>query len=299
MLSVSEYARLVEAALDERFAADRAGLEAGHVPPPLNEAMRYSLLAGGKRLRPAMLLAAVDMLRGDRAAAIAAAGALEMIHTYSLIHDDLPGMDDDDLRRGRPTSHMVFGEGQAILAGDALLTEAFHWMLENALQCPDTLPRHARAMREIALAAGARGMVGGQSIDLACERGPVERSEAALEYIHEHKTACLFIGALRAGGHIAGADDRTLNALTDYARAFGLMFQTADDLLDAEGDEASLGKRVQKDADKLTAVALYGRRGARARVDALMAEALLALGPIGARADFFRDLVQNMRGRET
>ena len=301
MMALADYARLIESALVERLGPDYESVPDDYQAPPyLTQAMRYSLMAGGKRLRPAMLLATVDMLGGDRDAAMAAACAIEMIHTYSLIHDDLPGMDNDTIRRVRPTNHVVYGEGQAILAGDALLNRAYELMLENALKYPNTVGHHVRAMSEIAWASGMRGMVGGQSIDLLSEQGHVPHDERTLAYIHVSKTSCLFIGAIRAGAQLAGADEASLDAVTRYARAFGLMFQAADDLLDVEGESAALGKSVGKDAreGKLTAVSLFGVDGAHARVDRLFTDGQAALEPFGARAEFFQTLIASMRGRK-
>ncbi|MEF9972655.1 MAG: polyprenyl synthetase family protein [Clostridia bacterium] len=295
MKTLKEYARDVEVALDKRLP-EVGETRLGDMPVDLNRAMRYSLLAGGKRLRPSMLLAAVDMLGGDPQSAMPLACAVEMIHTYSLIHDDLPGMDGDVLRRGRPTNHVVFGEGQAILAGDGLLSEAFEGMLKSALAHPEQLA----AVYEIARGAGARGMVAGQSLDLACERSR-EGGEKELVYIHENKTACMFVYPLRAAGRLCGADEQALEALGAYGRAFGHMFQVADDLLDVVGDAGALGKSVGKDASegKLTATSVYGLDGARAQVDAFLAEGLHALRIFGDRAAFFESLIRDMRGRRS
>ncbi len=300
-MTLKDYAALVEDALARRLEECEGPLRQYTVPGTLNQAMRYSLLAGAKRLRPAMLLAAVEMLGGDLNEALAPACAIEMIHTYSLIHDDLPGMDDDVLRRGRPTSHVVYGEGQAILAGDALLNGAYEWMLENALKYPQNLASHVMAINEIAQNAGARGMVGGQSVDLSCEKGQAPKDEATLDYVHFGKTAAMFIGAVRAGAYLAGADYKALSSITRYATAFGLMFQAADDLLDVEGEAGTLGKSIGKDAreGKLTAVSIYGIEGTRARAQALLDAGLAALEGIGANTEFFRALILSMQGRRS
>ena len=291
MRTLKAYALAVEQALAKALAR-------ADIPSPLGEAMRYSLLAGGKRLRPAMLLAAVDMLGGDSEETMAPACAVEMIHTYSLIHDDLPGMDDDILRRGRPTNHVKFGVGQAILAGDGLLSLAMEILVRDALDHPDELTWRVRAMEEIIRGAGAGGMVAGQSLDLLCERERIG-GEERLSQIQLGKTCRMFMHPLRAAGHLAGATELQIEALGRYGEAFGRMFQTADDLLDVEGDQGQLGKSTGKDAaeGKLTAVGVYGVEGARKMVDEQMERALSALETFGEGAEFFRRLVLSMKGR--
>lgn len=242
------------------------------IPALLAESMRYSLLAGGKRLRPVLLLAAADMLGGGEGASVCAC-ALEMIHTYSLIHDDLPAMDGDTLRRGKPTNHVVFGDGQAILAGDGLLTYAFECVLGDAVKRGDAAAlREMRALERIASAAGCGGMVAGQCADLACERagedgykGVVKPNVDAsaremLAYIHERKTARMIMAAFEAACELAGAGEDTRMKLMRFAEPFGLLFQVVDDYLDVCGDSAALGKHVGKDAEsgKLTYITLYG-----------------------------------------
>lgn len=253
------------------------------------ESMCYSLLAGGKRLRPVMLLQAVEMLGGSVEEAMLPACAVEMVHTYSLIHDDLPGMDNDELRRGMPSSHIVYGEGQAILAGDGLLTHAFQIMAENALNYPEHAIRHLWAIREVANGAGVNGMIQGQSLDLLCEKeggGPNE-----LELIHLGKTSAMFRGAVRAGARLANADDGAIFALTEYARNFGLLFQCVDDILDAVSSRALLGKSVGKDqrSGKLTAISQFGLDGAKMRCEKLYAAAMEALSSFGDEAACFRE----------
>ncbi|MGI6655144.1 MAG: polyprenyl synthetase family protein [Christensenellales bacterium] len=224
-----------------------------NMPRTLVEAMRYSLLAGGKRLRPVLLLAAYGLYHPDITQALPFAAAVEMIHTYSLIHDDLPAMDDDDLRRGGPTSHIQFGEATAILAGDALLTMAFELMAQS--KHPRALP----ALGEIALRAGARGMIAGQSADLAQDEKP------DVAYIHQHKTADLLTAPVVAGLLLADAPQTAIQAGKQYGYHLGLAFQIADDLLDLEGDEATLGKRTHKDAEagKCTWPQVHGVEKAR------------------------------------
>jgi len=230
--------------------------------PPLREAMAYSLMAGGKRLRPKMLLAAHHMLGGHERTALDFACALEMIHTYSLIHDDLPAMDNDCLRRGKPTSHVVFGEANAILAGDALLNAAFEVMSEACLAAAEPL-RAVEAMRIIGRAAGARGMIAGQWMDLASEGKHIAQDE--LRSLHEHKTGAMFAAAVEAGAALAGASAENRQKVLDYAGSFGLAFQITDDILDVVGNEAALGKSIGKDAreDKCTYVTLLGLKEAQ------------------------------------
>ena len=295
-----EYAALADEAL-ERALEEKPWSADGHEAPPfLRQAMRYSVLAGGKRLRPAMLLAAVDMLGGDRAEAMPYAAAIEMIHTYSLVHDDLPGMDDDNLRRGRPTNHVVFGVGQAILAGDALLNQAYELMLAHALSDPARVAQRTRAAWEIARGAGVQGMIAGQSVDLSCERGAIDVEPEMLKYIHLHKTGSMFRGALRAACALSGATDDEMRALSRYASNFGMMFQAVDDLLDVEGDERTIGKTPGKDlaSGKLTCVSVYGTGGTRALIIELQQEAMDALAPFGERAAFFQDLLCEMMHRK-
>lgn len=262
-------------------------------PRELLEAMRYSLLAPGKRLRPLLVLLAAEACDGRDADALPAACAVEMIHAYSLIHDDLPAMDDDDLRRGLPTCHKRFGEATAILAGDALLTLAFQVLADG--YPPSTA---AACCRELARGAGGAGMVGGQAEDLAWERGPSrsanqEPTLEVLENIHARKTGALFRACLRLGVWAAqgerpgGPEPATLNGLDGYGRCFGQAFQITDDLLDVEGDAEQTGKRVQKDAarGKLTYPGLLGIVESRRRAERLCQEAIGHLSPLGCGAD--------------
>lgn len=300
-MTLKQYAQLVEDALNDLLPeAGEHAPSGGEIPWLLNNAMRYSLTAGGKRLRPSMLLAAADMLGVPREEALVPACALEMIHTYSLIHDDLPGMDNDTMRRGRPTNHVVFGEGQAILAGDGLLSLAFELMLKNALAYPDKALNHSAAAYEIACGAGVRGMVGGQCMDLYCERESI-RDEQMLLYIHENKTARMLTSPLRAAGRLAGfaPESEQMHALTGYGLHFGLLFQAVDDILDVVGDQALVGKTLGKDAEsgKLTYVTLYGLDGARRKASELRRRAERSLDCFGERAQFFRTLLADMSDR--
>ena len=299
MKTLNDYADRVNRRLSEIPAVVADGrFEIGEMPWLLSRSMRYSIEAGGKRLRPSMLLAAVDMLGGDADDALDFACAVEMIHTYSLIHDDLPGMDDDTLRRGRPTNHVVFGVGQAILAGDGLLNGAFETMLNHACAHPGRAARYLATIREIASGAGVSGMIGGQVMDLHCERSGIADTHA-LEYIQYGKTACMFIYPLRAAARLCDAGEEDVKALTDYGRAFGLLFQATDDLLDVVGTQADMGKTLGKDAEsgKLTCLSAYGVEGTRRRVARLHSDAVEALGRYGERGAFFRELVDAMVNR--
>jgi len=275
----------VEAALDALFPADPCH---GH---QLIEAIRYSLLGGGKRLRPILTLAACEAVGGDPDAAMPLACSLEMIHSYSLVHDDLPSMDDDALRRGRPTVHIAFGEGLAVLAGDALLTEAFVELLRAAERAPQPL-RTLQAAREIAAAAGLRGMVGGQAADLAAEG--MDADLPLVEFIHARKTGALLLAAVRAGALVGGADEAQLRALTRYGECLGLAFQIADDILDVEAPSARTGKSVGRDDQrrKATFPAVLGLPAAKARARELRDQALAALGGFPAAADPLRAMAR-------
>lgn len=284
---LSERAQLVEAALGEYMPS---------LPPParqLEEAMRYSLFAGGKRLRPILALASAEAVGADFRVALPAACALEFIHTYSLIHDDLPAMDDDDWRRGKPTNHKVYGEAQAILAGDALLTQAFAILATGKYQPQVSPTRILAAIAEIAVAAGAEGMVGGQSADIR-EQGKNNSDPSTLHYIHTHKTGALLRASVRVGALLAGAQEAELANLTVYGEKLGLAFQISDDILDATGDPALLGKPVKSDAQKqkLTFVTLYGLEKARRQAQELAQEAESALAQFGPSAEPLRLLAR-------
>ena len=270
----------------------------GEIPAYLCETMRYSLLAGGKRVRPVLLLAACEMLGGALEQARVPAAALEMIHTYSLIHDDLPGMDDDDYRRGRLTNHKVYGVGHAILAGDGLLTSASECLMKNALVYPQNLMGHVRAADVIARRAGVSGMIAGQSIDLLSEH--MEPEAQRLCYIHAHKTADLLTAPLLAAGCIAGADGAQMEALSRFGACVGLAFQIDDDLLDVEGDAQEMGKQTGMDAQrgKMTWPALFGVAQSRARSHELWSQAEDALGSFGERAWFLRAFAETLRNRK-
>jgi len=302
------------------------------LPLQLHDSMKYSLLSGGKRIRPILALASYEACGGDAKAILPQAAALELIHTYSLIHDDLPAMDNDDLRRGQPTNHRVFGEGMAILAGDALLTEAFLMMtgvnppfppftkggntekvakggdremanLSNQkseagfsvnTKAISPISRSAllKAIRDVALAAGAHGMVGGQAQDILSESS--EPNRETLNFIHLHKTAALIAASVRIGPILANSGTKKLRALTRYGENIGLAFQIVDDILNVEGTTVELGKPVGSDSrkNKLTYPSLYGIEVARQKADEYIAEAIRALLEFLSEADPLREIAQ-------
>lgn len=261
----------------------------------LAESMRYSLMAGGKRLRPILLMAAADAVGAKGTDYLTAACALEMIHTYSLIHDDLPAMDNDDYRRGKLTNHKVYGDGMAVLAGDALLTLAFEVIARQKHTDPATL---LRVVQEISTAAGMNGMVGGQAIDLESEGHRIPMQE--LQKMHMGKTGALFCAALRSGAILAGATEGQLAALTSYAEGFGLAFQITDDILDVTGDEKLIGKPVGSDIrnEKSTYVTLTSLDEAERLAEETVDKAVKALAVFGPEADFLRQLVRYMLERK-
>ena len=276
----------IEAALD-RYTHFGAGC-----PTQLAESIRYSLLAPGKRLRPLLVLMAAEACGGSISNAMPAACAVEMVHCYSLIHDDLPAMDDDDLRRGRPTNHKVYGEAMAILAGDSLLTRAFE-IVARDVQPPAIAAACCAALGE---ASGAAALVGGQADDIIGEKGHAQSDSAtpasaaqllsALESIHDRKTGAIFLASLRLGGLTAAAQPRQIELLIEYGRRLGLAFQIADDLLDVQGKEEAAGKRLGKDAErgKLTFPGLLGIDESLRRARRLVAEACDLLAPLGTPA---------------
>ncbi len=252
--------------------------------------MHYSLFAGGKRLRPILTLAAAEAVGGRMRDALPLACAFELIHTYSLIHDDLPSMDDDDLRRGKPTSHKVFGEAVAILAGDALLTEAFHLATRPDLMKEVPPRRRTLALWHLARAAGSLGMVGGQTVDILTQGKAVDAD--TLEYIHRHKTGALIAASLAVGAIIGGAAPGRYQKLVAAGEKLGLAFQIIDDLLDEEGDEKKLGKAVRKDKSrgKATYPGLYGIAASRRRAESLIEEVLGHLKTFDRRANPLREI---------
>ena len=280
---------LVERALKEEL--DRTPV----LDDTLRASMAYSLMAGGKRLRPILLMAAADAVGADGTKFLPVACALEMIHTYSLIHDDLPAMDDDALRRGKATNHVVYGDGIAILAGDALLTLAFTVILRQKDIPSETL---LRVVDEISRAAGAEGMVGGQALDLEAENRQITMEE--LRSVHRGKTGALFCAALRSGAILAGATEEQLAALTSYADHFGLAFQITDDILDVIGSAEEIGKPVGSDEknNKSTYVSLTSLPEAQALARCTAEAAEEALSIFGSEADFLRGLVTYLVNRK-
>ena len=259
-------------------------------PSQVHQAMHYSLFAGGKRLRPILTLAAAEAVGGRIGDALPLACSFELIHTYSLIHDDLPSMDDDDLRRGKPTSHKVFGEAVAILAGDALLTEAFHLATRPDLMKKVPPKRRIRALGHLARAAGSRGMVGGQTVDILTQGKPVDAD--TLEYIHSHKTGALIAASVAVGAVIGGATASQYKKLLAGGEKLGLAFQIIDDLLDEEGEEKKLGKAVRKDQSKgkATYPGLYGVAESRRKAESLIEEVLAHLKSFDRRANPLREI---------
>jgi len=292
-MTFSEYVRQQQQRADE--ALDR-WVPAESVPPQsIHKAMRYSLFAGGKRIRPVLCMAACEAVSDARQGTEKVACSLEMIHTYSLIHDDLPAMDDDDLRRGRPTCHKVFGEALAILAGDALCTLAF-----EVLAGADCEPgRRVRLIEELAKASGTvGGMIAGQVHDIEGEGQAPDPT--LLETIHHAKTGALLRASLRLGGIFAGADDERLAALSCYGEHIGLAFQIVDDVLDVEQPSGKLGKTAGKDAQqhKITFPAVYGLARSREMAEEQRRRAHLALEPFDQRADRLRELADFIVSRE-
>jgi farnesyl diphosphate synthase len=281
---------------DARLAAWRARIDAALaqalvsdplVPDPLRAAMRHAVLLGGKRMRPLLVLAAAALFDDD-ADALAPAVAVELVHAYSLVHDDLPSMDDDALRRGQPTVHVAFDEATAVLAGDALQALAFDVLARSSANAGTVVALVATLAR----AAGGGGMCGGQALDLAATGRSAGVDLPRLEHLHALKTGALIRASVRMGALCAGAGQADLDALDDYAAALGLAFQVRDDLLDIEGDSAQLGKTAGKDAaqDKATFPALIGHEASRARLQALLEQMQVALSHFDGRADALRRL---------
>ncbi|HET7266428.1 MAG TPA: farnesyl diphosphate synthase [bacterium] len=297
---LAEHGRLVENALDRYLPAEAAP------PAEVHRAMRYSVFAGGKRLRPMLVIAGAEVAGAPLETVLPSACAVELIHTYSLIHDDLPAMDDSDIRRGRPTCHVVFGEAMAVLAGDALHAHAFELLARNA-EVPGCSPaRVVRAIRELTLGIGSEGMVGGQVFDLLAVRAvPADRpaadpratmkphpEEAEVRQIHRLKTGALIRACLKIGGVLAGANDADLLTLDRYGEHMGVAFQIVDDILDVVGERGKLGKDTGTDAShaKVTFPAVFGlERSRRLAADATR-EAVRALAPLGARGARLEEL---------
>lgn len=264
-------------------------------PSSLHKAMHYSLFAGGKRIRPVLVLAAAEAVGGDPSVALHAACAFECVHTYSLIHDDLPAIDNDDLRRGRPTCHKAFGEATAILAGDALLTAAFDLVARTPAKDSS---RVARVIQELARAAGSTGMIGGQMVDIESEGKEI--SFPVLEYIHIHKTGELILASVRSGAILGGADAMALEKIARYGKSVGLAFQIADDILDVEGATEVTGKPVGGDEKKgkATYPALMGLEESKKRARELVDMAVAALDGFDSKADPLREIAGFIAARD-
>lgn len=261
------------------------------------EAMNYSLSAGGKRLRPILTLEACKVVGGNEEEAIPFAIAIEMIHTYSLIHDDLPALDNDDLRRGRPTNHKVYGEAMGILAGDALLNYAFEVMLAGSIN-KENPEKYLNAINEIAKGAGIYGMIGGQVVDVESENKQIEKEK--LDYIHMNKTAAMMVGCMRAGAIIGGANEEQMEEITKYAKNIGLSFQIVDDILDIVGDESKLGKKVGSDIEnhKSTYPSILGLDKSKEIAYDLIDEANRSIEKLSDNVDFLKGLAEYIIDRE-
>jgi geranylgeranyl diphosphate synthase, type II len=286
---LKERSEIVEKALDRL-------LPSGDSPPEkLHESMRYSVFTGGKRLRPILCMVSLEALGRDPLPFMSVACALELVHTYSLIHDDLPAMDDDDLRRGKPTSHKVFGEAIAILAGDALLTLAFELIANMDTAAP---PVRLEIVRRLAQRGGTGGLVGGQMFDLAAEGKEV--SEEMLERIHAQKTAALIQAAVVCGGILGGATEDQMGAFSMYGHSMGMAFQITDDILDATGDEKKIGKRTRKDREsqKATYPGCFGIDRARRIAEEYIQKALGALKSFDDKADPLREIARMIPSRQ-
>jgi geranylgeranyl diphosphate synthase type II len=288
---------MIETKNDVDQLLDRLLPAASEVPETIHKAMRHSVFAGGKRVRPVMVLAAGESLNGNRETLLYLGACIEMLHTYSLIHDDLPALDNDDLRRGVPTCHKVFGEAMAILAGDALLTLSFQLLSD----LPHVSERtRLDILRDISAAAGTiDGMIGGQVVDLESEARPI--SQEVLEYIHRAKTGALLTACSRCGALAAGAAPDQLMALTSYGRKTGLVFQIVDDILDVTSSSEQLGKTAGKDAKvkKATYPALHGIEASRNKAHQLVLSAIDDIGILGAQAEPLRSLASFIFSRST
>lgn len=291
---IKERSELVDSRLVNAMPAET------ELPFSLHGAMRYSTFAGGKRFRPILMLAACDAVGGDITAALPAACAMEMIHTYSLIHDDLPAMDNDDFRRGRPTSHKVYGEAVAILAGDALLTQAFILLSSPFLAARIPHDRVIAVIHEFAYCAGSRGMVGGQVVDMESE-GKHDLDLPTVQYIHTHKTGALIKASVKCGAILGGANERDLAALVRYGEALGLAFQITDDILDIEGSAADMGKEAGNDQarGKATYPAVLGLEESRRHAAEFLDIALEAIEVFDHAADPLRELARYVIERKS
>lgn len=289
---LAKQAKKVDAALDKYLPTTQS------YPSIIHEAMRYSVFVGGKRLRPALVLASARAVGGSEETIMPAACALELMHTYSLVHDDLPAMDNDDLRRGKLTNHKVYGEAIAILVGDALLTLSFALLADLSKLGSISSDKTVRVIAEIASAAGTTGLIGGQVVDTISSADEI--NDETLEYIHTRKTGALYRAAVRVGAILSNATNEQLEKLTYYADNLGLAFQIVDDILDIHGDEKKLGKPVGSDArnHKATYPALYGLETARDSARQAANRALNAIATFGPEAEFLRELILFVINRE-
>jgi geranylgeranyl diphosphate synthase type II len=297
---LQEKKEIVDSALEKYFLNKPDSAGEAVFPNSLHKAIQYSLFAGGKRIRPILSMAAFEAIGGRGDKILPFACALEMIHTYSLIHDDLPALDNDDYRRGKPTCHKVFGESIGILAGDALLTEAFKLMTDRAIQ--EFSIRDGGSIldviNEVAQAAGMSGMVGGQVLDIESEGKEVDFP--TLQYIHTHKTGALILVSVRVGAKLGGASEETLKALTHYGERIGLTFQIADDILNVEGNAAMLGKKTGSDLSrgKATYPVLLGLEESKRRAKELVELAVKAVESFGPEAEPLREIAWFILSRE-
>ena len=291
-----------EAALDKYLPDPDHMPEGEHYTATIADAMRYSVMAGGKRLRPLLIARICDLYGGRRELAEPFMAALEMIHTYSLVHDDLPAMDNDEYRRGRKTTHIVYGEGMAVLAGDALLNYAYETAASafDAAAAPAETAAVVRALRILMRNAGIYGMVGGQCADLEAENRQETTTEDVLEYIHSHKTACMISSGFVIGAVLAGAPEEDIRLLEKIAQDTGVAFQIQDDILDVIGDSALLGKSTGSDEKdgKVTYVSLHGLDKAAAQVAALSEHALASFDRLSVKDDFLRQLITELVSRK-
>jgi len=281
---LSDSKKLVDEYLEKLLPAE------SEAPPTIHKAMRYSVFAGGKRVRPILVLASGETLNGNRSILLQLGAAIEMMHTYSLIHDDLPALDNDDLRRGRPTCHKVFGDAMAILAGDALMTRCYQ-ILAQLPGVSDTT--RIRIIQEVSAATGTvRGMIGGQVVDLESEGKRISSED--LDYIHHSKTGALLAACVRSGALAASADAEELQALSEFGSKIGLVFQIVDDILDITSTSEELGKTAGKDekVKKATYPALYGLEASRQKADELMESALQDIEDFGENAESLRSLAR-------
>ncbi len=295
-MNIAEY--LERKRLDVDRFLDQVAPPAAIPPTALHDSLRYSLMAGGKRVRPILTIAAAEALGETPPGLMAAACSLELIHTYSLIHDDLPSMDNDDYRRGKPTNHKVYGEAMAILAGDALLTMAFDLISRPDLMKGCDPVRQVRIIQELAFGSGNMGMVGGQVFDIQAENKDIDLS--TLQNIHKHKTGMLIRAAVRMGAIAAGSNDRQLDDMTGYAEDIGLAFQIADDVLNVTGTREELGKNPNTDAErgKKTYPTFYGVEGAKKLADDCVGRAINRLSSFGPSADPLREIARYITARK-